>query len=42
MAKTKGIKVIDGGVEFLAYGRTYGRGPSGYDGRMYARKIGPP
>ena len=40
MNKEKGIKNIERWAEFLAYERTYGRGPSGYAGRLYAQTIG--
>ena len=40
MTNTQGIKAVDGGVEFLAYESTYGRDPSGYEGRMCAQTMG--
>ena len=40
LTKSNGIKDIAGGVEFLAYVRTFGCGPSGYEGMLYAQTIG--
>ena len=40
LTRANGSKVIEDGVEFLSYGRTYGRGPSGYEGRPYALTMG--
>ena len=40
LSKANGIEAIYGGSEFLAYECTYGLGPSGYEGRLYAQTIG--
>ena len=40
MTKPNCGNFIDDGVGYLAYERTYGRGPSGYEGRLYALKMG--
>ena len=40
MTKSNRIKAVEGVVEFLACECTYGRGPIGYGGRLYAQTIG--